>query len=210
MVVQRGYWMFVLVCAAALSRVPPLPAQTPGGSQPAVNMPMFHGGRERWGWNALEMELTSANVSSSSFGPLWNSPALDAVVIGGKTYAPHLYASPLYIDDVPVSAGTHAGPSFRVIFAATSNGYVYAINAFSTGGTNPVPAGTILWKRKLGEPGVMQYLDGGVPLGILSTPVIDLDRTPPRLYVTGADATAGWQVFALDITNGEVLPGWPL
>lgn len=210
MAVHGRFRMFALACAAALSLVPIHPAQTPGGSQAAVNVAMFHGGRERWGWNALETALTAANVSSASFGPLWNSPALDAAVIGVRTYAPHLYASLLYIDNVPVSAGTYAGSSFRAIFAATSNGYVYAINALNTGGANPVPAGTILWKRKLGAPAVMQYLDGGIPLGILSTPIIDLDRTPPRLYVTCADATAGWQVFALDITNGSVLPGWPV
>jgi hypothetical protein len=48
------------------------------------------------------------------------------------------------------------------------------------------------------------------PFGIMGTPVIDLNATPPRLDVASEDATRGWQVFALDLTNGHVLPGWPL
>src|SRR5205807_8256991 len=136
--------------------------------------------------------------ASSAFGPLWNSPALDTVVIGGTTYAPHIHASPLYADDVVMAAGTYAGLGFRVIFTASTNGYVYAINAFAGGGALSMPAGTILWSRSLGTPSVNPYLDGGLPLGILGTPAIDLDRTPPRLFVASADRTAGWQVFALD------------
>jgi hypothetical protein len=43
---------------------------------------------------------------------------------------------------------------------------------------------------------------------VLGTPTIDLNAQ--RLYVASADAVQGWQVFALDITTGKILPGWPL
>src|SRR5262249_897722 len=54
-------------------------------------------------------------------------------------------------------------------------------------------------------------LDGGVTVGVLSTPAIDLNTN--RLYVTSdvTDANGrNWQVFALDLGSGAVLPGWPL
>jgi len=173
-----------------------------------VNYLTFHGDRQRTGWTSTETILTPANVSGGGFGPLWNSQPLDTVTIGSTTYAPHLYASPLYVDKVIMSGEMFSGGTFSVVFAATSNGFVYAVNAFATPGPNPVPAGTILWRTKLGTPA--GSLDGGIPLGVLATPVIDISRTPGRLYVASNDASNGWQVFALDITNGNIVPGWPL
>src|SRR6476661_968547 len=73
------YGLLILLCLAALYRVPADLGQTRGASGTGVNKLMFHGGRERLGWNPLETELTPATVASTAFGPLWNSPALDAV-----------------------------------------------------------------------------------------------------------------------------------
>jgi hypothetical protein len=171
------------------------------------DVPTFHGNRQRLGWNSFETVLTPASVSSPEFGPLWNSPPFDSVTINSQSYAPHLYATPLYLDSVQLSGGAFAGLQCSVIFAATSNGFVYAVNAFNTSG---VPAGTILWSRQLGTPGIVPTLDGGMPLGVLSTPIIARHLSPPRIYVTSMDASVGWQVFAVDITNGQILPGWPI
>src|SRR5258708_4094620 len=170
----------------------------------------FHGDRQRTGWISTETILPPANVVSGNFGSLWNSQPFDTVTIGSTTYAPHLYASPLYVDSVTMSSGTFSGKTFSVVFAATSNGFVYAVNAFATTGANPVAAGTILWKAKLGNPAVVSSLDGGVPVGVLATPVIDIASMPGHLYVASADSANGWQVFGLDITSGNILPGWPL
>ncbi|HEV3199781.1 MAG TPA: malectin domain-containing carbohydrate-binding protein [Bryobacteraceae bacterium] len=172
------------------------------------NVLTFHGDRQRTGWISNETTLTPANVSNGSFGPIWDSPQLDSLTLNGATYPPHLYASPLYVDSVTITAGTYAGLAFHVVYAGSSNGFVYAVNASTTAGANPVAAGTILWKRQLNSP--VGGLDGGIPLGILGTPIIDLTAAPSRLYVASADATQGWQVFALDITSGNILPGWPL
>ncbi len=204
------YCLLSLLCLALVCRVPANLGQTRGAVAPGINKLMFHGGRERLGWNPLETGLTPETVAGPAFGPLWNSPAFHAVTIGGTTYPPHLYASLLYADDVAISAGPQAGSSFRAIFAATSNGYVYAVNAFATTGTSPLAAGAILWSRSLCAPAINPHLDGGVPVGILGTPAIDLDRTPPRLYAACNDRASGWQVFALDLTNGIVLSGWPV
>jgi hypothetical protein len=176
------------------------------------NVPTFHGDSQRTGWISQETTLNPRNVSDGSFGPIWNSPPFDAVRIAGTTYLPHLYASPLYVDRVTLTGGDFAGETLHVVYAASSNGFVYAVNAsrraVTTRKSGVAAAGRILWKRQLGTPG--GSLDGGIPLGIMGTPVIDLAASPPRLYVASADADRGWQVFALDITNGAVLPGWPL
>ena len=185
------------------------------GSNPdalVMNTLTFHIDRQRTGWNPMESVLTPTNVSSLSFGPLWNSPPLDSVTIGSTTYPPHLYATPLYMDSVLITDGPYAGQQFAAVFAATSNDYVYAINAFDVAGPPAMPAGTILWSKSLGQP-TNFGLDGGVAMGILSTPIIDPNATPPTMYVA-ADATddsgRAWKVFALDIGSGAILTGWPL
>ena len=179
-------------------------------TSPAVNTLTFHGDSQRLGWNAAETALTPTSVSSGSFGPLWNSPQFDSLEIGGTIYAPHLYASPLYVDNVVLSGGQFANSTVNAVFAATNNGFVYAVNASPTSGDNPIDAGTILWSQRLGTPTIIPGFDGDLPLGVLSTPIIDLNASPPRLYVASVDASAGWQVFALDLTNGNILPGWPI
>lgn len=172
------------------------------------NILTFHGDRQRTGWISNETILTPRSVLGGSFGPVWNSPRFDSVTISGKTYHPHLYASPLYVDRVTMTGGEYAGGTFHVVYAASSNGFVYAVNASRADAPGLAAPGAILWKRRLNMPS--GSLDGGIPLGILSTPVIDLTPVPPRIYVASADATQGWQVFALDITNGNILPGWPI
>lgn len=160
------------------------------------NVLTFHGDPQRTGWIAHETVLTPSNVSGGKFGPIWNSPQFDSVSIGGVTYPPHLYASPLYVDAIAIGGLTR-----QVVYAASNNAFVYAVDASGRGGA-------ILWRRQLNTP--IPTLDGNLPIGILGTPVIDLNAHPPRLYVASADATQGWQVFALDITTGAILPGWPL
>ena len=166
------------------------------GALAQYNVLTFHGDPQRTGWIANENILTPVNVSGGSFGPIWNSPQFDSVTIGGITYPPHLYASPLYVDAV-----TMRGVRRQVVYAASNNGFVYAVSA------SP-PAGRILWRRRLTTP--IPTIDGPLPIGVLGTPAIDLKTTPPRLYVASADVAQGWQVFAIDITNGAILPGWPL
>jgi outer membrane protein assembly factor BamB len=89
------------------------------------------------------------------------------------------------------------------VIAASSNGYVYAVNAVRNGDVAP---GRVLWRTRLGAPCRLQPapLDG-VPTGVLSTPVVD--RVRGRLYVTSCDPEQRWQAYALDIHSGAVLPG---
>lgn len=162
----------------------------------------FHVDPGRSGWRSNETVLAPANVARDSFGLVWESPQLDAV----DDVPPRLYASPLYVDRVAISKGQHRGAEFAVVFAASSNGFVYAVNAARNGDVAP---GRILWRTRLGEPCRLQPapLDG-VPTGILSTPIADIERG--RLYVTHCDPEKRWQAYALDLASGEILPGWPV
>jgi hypothetical protein len=180
-----------LALAACSHPVPPDYAACPTGAAP-IDVAMFHGDRARSGWNASETTLTPTRVSSTAFGWLWDSDALDAT-----PKPPRIHASPLYFDSVGAQP---------IVVTATSNSWVYAIAAC----TGSARAGSIVWKTRLTTPIEIPSLDGGLPLGVLSTPVADLTTQPPRLYVTADDAQAGWQLFALDLRDGKVLPGWPL
>lgn len=180
----------------------PVPPSAATGKPAASKRATFHADAGRSGWRADETVLTPEKVRGADFGALWESPQLDIV----DGYAPRLYASPLYVDRVAMAKGQHRGVAFATVFAASSNGYVYAINAARNGDVAP---GRILWRTRLGAPCKLQPapLDG-VPTGILSTPVIDVQRG--RLYVTHCDPEKRWQAYALDIASGELLPGWPV
>ncbi len=177
-------------CFAALARAAPLDTLT------------FHRDRARTGWNSNEAMLTPAAIARGGLRLGWESPQFDSI----DGFPPRLYASPLYVDDVEVVTTEHRKGMFRVVFAATSNGFVYAVNAFANGGT---AAGTILWRTQLGTPCKLEpNLLDGIPTGVLATPVIDRQRK--RLYVTSCDPAKRWQAFALDLADGKVLPGWPV
>jgi len=177
------------VCLASLARAAPVDTLT------------FHRDRERTGWNATETALTPAAIARGELRQIWESPQLDSV----DGYPPRLHASPLYVDEVGIASAPHRG-TFRVVFAATSNGFVYAVNAFAKGGT---AAGTILWRTQLSTPCKLEpVLLDGIPTGVLATPVIDLQRQ--RLYVTSCEPKKRWQAFALDLASGRILPRWPV
>lgn len=179
------------------------PAAAPAQPQASLSDVLtFHHDPQRSGWQRNETLLTPTAVAGPGFGPLWQSPPLHA---DGEMPA-RLYASPLYLDRLLVTAGQHRGETFSAVLAATSNGDVYAINAVRAGDVAP---GRILWRTRLAPPCRLQPapLDG-VATGVLSTPVIDAARG--RLYVTHCDPRQRWQAYALDLGSGAVLPGWPV
>ena len=171
-------------------------------SPSAPDVLTFHHDPQRSGWHASEMSLSPERIKASSLGLQWESPPFDA--IDGDP--PRLYASPLYVDGLEISAGPFKTQTFTVVIAASNNGYVYAVNAAKHG---DIAAGRILWRTHLAAPCRLQPspLDG-VPTGVLATPVID--RTRNRLYVTSCDPEKRWQAYALDLGSGAVLPGWPV
>jgi len=175
------------------------PRQDPPG---VVRRATFHVDAARTGWRRDEPALAPAVVGAPDFGLVWESPPLDA----DQGSEARLYASPLYVDKLRITAGPHTGERFDVVIAASNNGHVYAINAARNGDVAP---GRILWKTRLGEPCRLQPapLDG-VPTGVLSTPVADVPQG--RLYVAHCDPERRWQAYALNLGSGRVLPQWPV
>jgi hypothetical protein len=184
--------MFVIVLMIALDTLfSPTPfAQSPSAG---VDKLMFHHNRQRTGWNDRETVLTPQAVSSVAFGLLWESGPLDE--FDGRS--PRLFASPLYVHAVEMSQGLLAGRVVSALYAVTTAGYVYAINAVQVGDTKP---GEVLWRQRLTD----QPCDG---LGNMSTPIIDL--TQNRLYLTMCGGEI-WRAYALDIRSGQQLTGWPI
>src|ERR1035441_2218362 len=156
---------------------------------------MFGGERQKTGWRSNETTLTVANVGGGGFGQVWQSPLFDADPDGT---AAHLFADPLYVNEVAISAGQFVG-TFKVVLCGTTAGWVYAVNAVQNGSVAP---GTILWGTHLTTAAKNSGIGGDI--GVLSTPAVDTSTSPPRMYVTSWDATKGWEAFAVNITDGAV------
>src|SRR5262245_11157159 len=166
------------------------PAPFALGPSGPVDKLMFHYNRQRTGWNDRETVLTPQTVSSAAFGLLWESAPLDE--FDGRP--PRLFAAPLYVHAVEMSQGPLAGRTVSALYAVTSAGYAYSINAAQVGDTKP---GEVLWRHRLTD----QPCDGS---GNMSTPIIDLTRN--RLYLTMCGGEI-WRAYALDIRSGKQLPG---
>jgi hypothetical protein len=206
---HRSLSLLALVAAQAGCSSPPSAAclATP---PTGLSFPFFHGDRSRAGWNDAETALTPTSVASGKFGLRWSSPVFDTGTLdGGGVFAGRMFASPIYADGIPITAGPAAGKTLSIVFGATVNGGLYAVNAFDG---NCVPAGTILWKAQLGVPASEPYIDSRpTPLGILSTPA--LDSSSFTLYAAAIDQSSGspvWKVFAVDARSGAIRAGWPL
>lgn len=152
-----------------------------------VNVLTFRNSNLRTGANLSETALTPANVNKSSFGKLFTYN------VDG-----YVYAQPLYVSGMSIPGqGTH-----NVIFVATENNTVYALDADSNTGSN----GGVLWQINFGTAASSSYM-GFVPIvpevGITSTPVID--PASGIMYVdafTQVGTNFYHTVHALNITNG--------
>jgi outer membrane protein assembly factor BamB len=158
-----------------------------------------HADRQRTGWFSRERKLTPATLVAGRFGKLWESPELD----GFGKYPARLYASPLYVDGLKIQTEEHNGKTFRVVIAATSTGYVYAINATQSNGVAP---GAILWKTQLDAPCILRW--DASAMGIVGTPVID--KAHQHLYVVSCGEATSFRMYGLDLSTGKVLDGWPV
>jgi outer membrane protein assembly factor BamB len=155
-----------------------------------IHVLTFHGDAARLGWNRRETALTLATVQTRQFGKLWETH-LDGQV----------YGSPLHV------SGLDIGGERDVVFAATENNSVYAIDAAS---------GQVLWGPKTLAPSMneAQFNDCNnirPRHGITSTPFIDLKRK--TIFVCGVTQPGirqVYQVWGLDLQTGAVKPGWPV
>ena len=165
------------------------------GIQPAfaqVNVTTYHNDISRTGQNTQETVLTTSNVAYATFGRLFS------VTLDGQ-----VYAQPLVLSNVSIGGGTH-----NVVYAATENDTVYAIDASS---------GAIYWSKHLGSPVPSSELPGGgcsdisPNYGITSTPTID--TTTGTLYLVTSILQSGepaYQLHALAVTTGAEKFGAPV
>ncbi len=147
----------------------------------------YHNDVSRIGVNTYESILTPSNVNAGDFGKRFTVP-LDGDV----------YAQPLYLPKVKVpSQGVH-----NVVYAATENNSVYAIDADD-------PKGVILWRVQLGPALSYQDVPAGYctviapKVGVTGTPVIDASTN--TIYVVGRTFEHGkheYKLHALDASSG--------
>jgi hypothetical protein len=166
----------------------------------AVNVTSYHNDAASTGQNLGEKILTPANVNSTSFGKL-QTTGVDGQV----------YAQPLYVSGVNVTAGAQPG-THNVTYVATEHDSLYAIDA---------DTGTVLWQDSflVTEPG----LTGSVAVttvpgsdtgstditpecGITSTPAIDASTgfmyvVANTKQVVNGDTTNPHYVYTLNKVN---------
>ena len=187
----------VLPAFAAVSVIPAGPALAAGpASRQGPDHLTYHGTPQRTGWYDDERRLRPRTVGSTRFGLLWESPQLDPA----SGAPPRLFASPLYVERVPVAGDAAVAGLRPVVYVASTTGYAYAINAFRSRGVAP---GTILWRTRLTEAPCSRGTQG-----VLSTPVIDRDAQ--TIFIVACDSALAWRVHALDLRDGRERTGWPL
>jgi uncharacterized protein (TIGR03437 family) len=156
-------------------------------AQAQVNILASNYDDSRTNSNPRETRLTPANVNKDTFGKIASFP------VDGQ-----IYAQPLYVSGVQIQ-----GAGARdVLYVATMHNSVYAIDAGAPQSTTP------LWQVNLGPTvptSVFEKFTEILPeLGILSTPVIDLDRQ--ALYCVTDSLESGkivFRVHALSLADGH-------
>ena len=110
------------------------------------------------------------------------------------TISGNVYAQPLYIEGGPNGR--------RMVIAVTESNNVYAIDALS---------GTVIWQRNLGPPITSGLPCGNInPLGITSTPIVDLASRSLFLDAMIDGATKKHFIYSLNVDTGATNPGWPV
>ncbi|MEU6972322.1 hypothetical protein AB0A71_32315 [Kitasatospora aureofaciens] len=163
-----------------------------------VSVTTQHNDNRRTGANLLEVTLRPSNVGPKTFGKVFTR-AVDG----------EIYGQPLYLCQVDV-----AGVGQRnVVYVATMHNSVYAFDADDPNASAP------LWHARLGPSAPMPdpnigpggYADISVEVGIISTPVISVDRN--LIYVvafTKEGNTYHHTLHALDLRSGQESLGGPV
>jgi len=160
-----------------------------------VDVVMHHYDSSRSGANLDESVLTTSNVNSSTFGKVAEFN-VDGQIDGQI----------LYLSQVSIPGQGKK----NVLYFATENDSVYAADADSISGSSA----TVLWKTTVHPAGEtpLNPSDAGCgyinPVGVISTPVIDRGRN--AIYVVSASksgSTVHHRIYALDLTNGNILFG---
>jgi len=149
----------------------------------------YHNDNSRTGANLKEFALTTATVTTASFGKLF-SCSVDAAI----------YAQPLWVANLTIAGGTN-----NVLYVVTQHDTIYAFDADSSSCTN-------LWGGPISLLGASEtWVSSGdtgcgdltPDIGIVGTPVID--PATKTLYVVSKSkngTTYHQRVHALDLATG--------
>jgi hypothetical protein len=171
----------------------------PPGTNTSVNVLTWHYDNSRSGVNANETGLMPSNVASKTFGKVGE------FTVNGQVDGQILYVSQVNIPNVGKK---------NVIYFATENDIVYAVDADSISGSTA----TVLWSTSLvpsGEAAASSQSGCGNinPNGVTATPVIDLTRNAIYLVAmtmnTQTVTTQFDRLHALDLSTGAELFGGP-
>ena len=167
-------------------------------SSNASDVVTHHYDAMRSGTNTHELTLAPTNVNSTTFGKVAE------FTVDGQIDGQILFLNQVAIPGVG---------NKNVLYFATENDSVYAVDADSMSGT----AATVLWRTTAHPAGEtpLTLADTGCgyinPVGIMSTPVID--RLRNTIYVIAASRDSGGathhRIYALDLTNGNAIFGGP-
>jgi hypothetical protein len=169
-----------------------------GNATGATDVVTHHYDISRSGVNAAETALTTSNVNSMTFGKVGEFS------VDGQIDGQTLYVSQLAIP----GQGTK-----NVLYVATENDSVYAVDADSISGSNA----TVLWKSSVLSSGEAAVDSGSLPCGninpngITATPVIDRGRNAIYVEAMSKSSTGSiiHRIHALDLTTGKELFGGP-
>ena len=168
-----------------------------GGSTDVVT---HHYDISRSGVNSAETTLTTTNVNSMTFGKVGEFS------VDGQIDGQALYVSQLAIPGQGAK---------NVLYVATENDSVYAVDADSIGGTSA----TIVWKSSVLPSGEAPADSASLPCGnispngITATPVIDRGRNAIYVVAMSKSTTTGsifHRLHALDLTSGKERAGGPV
>jgi hypothetical protein len=169
-----------------------------GNSTGSTDVVTHHYDISRSGVNSAETALTTSNVNSMTFGKVGEFS------VDGQIDGQTLYLSQLAIPGQGMK---------NVLYVATENNSVYAVDADSISGSNA----TILWKSSVLPSGEAPADSGSLPCGninpngITATPVIDRGRNAIYVEAMSKSSTGSiiHRLHALDLTTGKELFGGP-
>jgi Bacterial Ig-like domain (group 2) len=167
-------------------------------SSNASDVVTHHYDAMRSGTNTHELTLTPTSVHSTTFGKVAEF-AVDGQIDGQI----------LFLNQVAIPGVGNK----NVLYFATENDSVYAVDADSVSGTTA----TVLWKTRMLPAGdvPLSPSDAGCgyinPVGIMSTPVIDRSRNAIYVVASSKDSSGNvsHRLHALDLTTGAELFGGP-
>ncbi|MDB5355722.1 MAG: hypothetical protein JWN24_2175 [Phycisphaerales bacterium] len=141
----------------------------------SANVLTYHNDAANTGVNSAEVQLTPANVQVGSFGKLFTTP------VDGQVYAQPLIYSGVTIGS-GVNTAANAAGVHDVVFVATENDVLYAIDAGVTGGA-------ILWQRSFrsisNAGGNQNNTLGATAISALTSSDVGTTDISPNIGITG-------------------------